>query len=73
MSYLVLFAKLGYNLPGTLTIPDQIVYNREPYYQALDAADSAWAAGTLDVSVMEQLMAEMLANQISSVIDAARG
>ncbi|MDQ2949871.1 MAG: Fic family protein [Acidobacteriota bacterium] len=73
VSYLVLCARLGYSLPGTVTIPDQIVFNREPYYQALDAADAAWASGTLDVSVMEQLMAEMLANQLSSVIDAARG
>jgi hypothetical protein len=40
--------------------------------EALDAADAAWESGTLDVSVMEQLMAEMLANQLSSVIDAAR-
>lgn len=73
VSYLVLCARLGYNLPGTVTIPDQIVSNRQPYYEALDAADAAWGAGTLDVSVMEQLMAEMLANQLSSVIDAARG
>jgi Fic family protein len=73
VSYLVLCARLGYNLPGTVTIPDQIVSNRQPYYAALDAADAAWATGTLDVSVMEQLMAEMLANQLSSVIDAARG
>lgn len=41
-----------------------------PYYEALDVAD---AAGVLDVGVMEQLLAEMLANQLSSVIDAARG
>lgn len=72
VSYLALCTRLGYNLPGTVTIPDQIVSNREPYYQALDAADAAWASGTLDVSVMEQLIAEMLANQLSSVIDAAR-
>lgn len=73
VSYLVLCARLGYNLPGTVTIPDQIVLNREPYYQALDAADAAWASGTTDVSVMEQLIAEMLSNQLSSVIDAALG
>jgi Fic family protein len=73
VSYLVLCARLGYKLPGTVTIPDQIVSNREPYYQALDAADAAWATGVVDVSVMEQLLAEMLANQLASVIDAARG
>ena len=63
----------GYKLPGTITIPDQIVSNRQPYYEALDAADAAWAKGMVDVSVMEQLLAEMLANQLSSVIDAAMG
>ena len=73
VSYLVLCARLGYKLPGTVTIPDQIVLNREPYYRALDAADAAYTSGTVDVSVMEQLMTEMLANQLSSVIDAARG
>ena len=72
VSYLVLCARLGYQLPGTDTIPEQIVSNREPYYQALDAADAASASGVVDVSVMEQLLADMLANQLSSVIDAAR-
>lgn len=32
VSYLVLCARLGYQLPGTDTIPEQIVSNREPYY-----------------------------------------
>ncbi len=73
VSYLVLCARLGYNLPGTITIPDQVVSNRQPYYEALDAADAASAKGMVDLSIMEQLLAEMLANQLSSVIDAAMG
>jgi len=45
VSNLVLCARLGYRLPGTLTVPEQIVANRQPYYAALDAADAAWAQG----------------------------
>ena len=71
ISYLVLCAKLGYRLPGTNTIPEQIVANRQPYYRALDAADAAWADGRVDVLEMERLLAEMLASQLASVLDAA--
>ena len=71
LSYLVMCAKLGYSVPGTNTIPEQIVANRVRYYEALDAAGAAWVEKRVDVSVMEQLLREMLANQLSSVIDAA--
>ena len=71
VSYLVLCAKLGHRLPGTNTIPEQIVANRQPYYGALDAADAAWADGKVDVSVMETLLSNMLAVQLSSVLVAA--
>lgn len=71
LSYLVFCAKLGYPIPGTNTIPVQIVSNRAPYYAALDAADDAWAEKRIDVTVMEQLLAEMLANQLTSVMDDA--
>jgi hypothetical protein len=30
---------MGSNLPGKKTIPDFIVDNREPYFEALEAAD----------------------------------
>ncbi len=71
VSYLVLCARLGYRVPGTTTIPEQIVANREPYYAALDSADAAWANNRIDLSEMERLLADMLANQLASVIDAA--
>lgn len=73
VSYLVLCAKLGYQLPGILTIPEQIVANRQPYYEALDAADAAWANGEIDVSKMEQLLSDMLAKQLLSTYKAATG
>ncbi len=73
VSYLVLCAKLGYRITGTLTIPEQIVANRQPYYGALDAADEAWAKGIIDVSKMESLLSDMLAKQLLSTYNAATG
>lgn len=40
-SYVILSIRAGAILPGTPTIPDQIVGNRAPYFEALDAADAA--------------------------------
>jgi hypothetical protein len=45
-------------LPGHNTIPEQIAANKEPYYQALEAADEANRASLLDVSRLEKLMGE---------------
>lgn len=72
VSYLVLCVRLGYVLPGSNTIPEQISRNRNPYYQALEAADEADAKGTPDISKMEQLLETLLASQLLSVIEAAR-
>jgi Fic family protein len=41
-SYLVLCVRLGYPLPGTHTIPEQIAADKKPYYDALEAADIAF-------------------------------
>ncbi|WP_204276686.1 Fic family protein, partial [Klebsiella aerogenes] len=41
-SYVVLSVKLGLVLPGTRTIPEQIVDKRSPYFLALEAADQAF-------------------------------
>jgi len=71
VSYLILCARLGYSLPGTNTIPEQIVAKRQPYYEALDAADAAWEAGIVDVTAMKDLLERMLAAQLYSIIDAA--
>lgn len=72
VSYLVLCVRLGYVLPGTTTIPEQISRNKDPYYKALEAADSAQAAGKPDLAEMEGLLESLLAAQLVSVIDAAR-
>jgi Fic family protein len=72
-SYLVLCARLGFILPGTKTIPDLIVADRDPYYEALRLADQAWQAGNLDVSKMEGLMSALLAQQLVAIHKQATG
>ena len=73
VSYVVLSIRAGAVLPGTPTIPDQIIGNRNPYFAALDAADSAYSAGKIDVSKMEALLAALLAKQLANFYQAAGG
>lgn len=73
VSYVVLSIRAGAVLPGTPTIPDQIVDNRNPYFEALDAADSAYRGGRIDVSRMETLLAALLAKQLAGFYQAAGG
>jgi len=73
VSYMVLCVKLGLLLPGKNTIPDQIVDNRNPYFEALEAADAAEANGDIDLSKMEALIESMLAVQLTSVMETATG
>jgi Fic family protein len=68
VSYLALSTRLGLLLPGTPTIADQIVDFKEPYYKAIDAADSAWKAGILDVNAMERLIERLLAIQLRAAV-----
>jgi Fic family protein len=73
VSYVVLSIRAGAILPGAPTIPDQIVDNRNPYFDALDAADAAWREGHVDVSKMEELLGALLARQLTSFYQAAGG
>ena len=73
VSYLILCARLGFKLPGETTLPDLIVANRHPYYDALKSADAAWAQERLDLSKMEQLMEDLLGKQLVQVHDQATG
>ena len=73
VSYVLLCIRLGSDIPGTPTIPDQIVDNREPYFEALDAADSAWRDGEVDLSRMEDLLSGMLAAQLAGAYREAGG
>ena len=66
-AWLVLSARFGFCLPGQHTIPQQIVENRDVYYNALQAADAAALHGTVDVSQMESMLSDMLRTQLLSV------
>jgi Fic family protein len=72
-SYVVMTIKAGVILPGAPTIPDQIVNNRTPYFEALEAADRAAAEGRTDVSVMEDLLGRLLARQLTEFYKSAGG
>jgi Fic family protein len=73
VSYVVLSIKLDGLLPGTPTIPEQIAANKEPYYKALEEADKAWSLGKVDVSALERLLADMLAQQLLNAAKEATG
>lgn len=78
VSYLVLCAHSAAWFPGVTTIPDQIVANRKPYYDALEAADAKYAAAGNSfvddmVSDMEELIGSMFAKQLKSAFDSAVG
>jgi Fic family protein len=74
LSYVVLSIRAGFVLPGTPTIPDQIVDNRSPYFDALDAADDAYSkGGIIDVSKMEELVGNLLATQLAGFYRTAGG
>ncbi len=72
-SYLVLCTRLGYRLPGTNTIPEQISTDKTPYYKALESADEASLHGTIDLRDLEQLLSQLLANQLLEIHKQATG
>ncbi len=74
LSYVVLSIRAGFVLPGTPTIPDQIVDNRAPYFDALDAADAVYRdKQVVDVSKMEELIGSLLATQLAAFYQSAGG
>lgn len=71
-SYVILCISLRSVLRGKNTIPDQIVDNRTPYFEALEAADEAYKdSGRIDLTRMEDLLEGMLAVQLKSMIEQA--
>jgi Fic family protein len=73
ISFLVLCVRLGYRLPGTNTVPEQISHDKNPYYSALESADRAEAQGKVDVSQMESLLEGLVASQLVSILQDAKG
>jgi Fic family protein len=72
-SYVILSIRSGFVLPGTPTIPEQIVKDRVPYFDALDDADAKYRDGTVDVSKMEELLDSLLAHQLLQFHRSAGG
>jgi Fic family protein len=66
-AYMVLCLRLGYRVPGVPTVPEQIASNKQPYYDALEKADTAWDKGKVNVSELEKILEETLAKQLLSV------
>jgi Fic family protein len=71
LSYALLCIKLGYVLPGSPTIPQQIEEDKTHYILALEKADAAERENNLDVSEMEQMIKGMLGRQLMGVIEKA--
>lgn len=71
VAYLVLCMRLGYRLPGTNTIPEQIAKDKTPYYKALESADKNSVTGKIEVSTMENLLEGYLARQLVGVLETA--
>jgi Fic family protein len=71
--YVVMSIKLDSLLPGAPTIPEQIAGNKEPYYDALEAADKHLAEdGKVNVSNLEKMLGGMLSTQLlSAALEAA--
>jgi Fic family protein len=69
VSYFVLCVRLKSLLPGKLTIPQQIEQEKTPYYKALEAADEAWAEGSIDLTAMKRLLGAMLAKQLHAIYE----
>jgi Fic family protein len=73
VAYVVLSIKLDSLLPGAPTIPEQIAGNKQPYYDALEAADKQLAEGKIDVSELEKMLAAMISTQLLSAAKEASG
>ncbi len=63
--YYLICLKHGDLLPGRKIVPERIRDDRKPYYEALRAADRAWADGHFDVSELAQYLQSLLKAQLS--------
>jgi Fic family protein len=74
-SYVVLCVHSRLHLPGTNTIPEQIVEARREYYDALEVADKSYELDCSKNPVvdLETLLKRMLASQLVSSYSSASG
>ena len=71
VSYLVLCAKSGIRLPGTVTIPEIISRNKQPYYDALEEVDESVEGEKFNLSPMTELLDACLSEQLMVAYKAA--
>jgi Fic/DOC family len=62
--YYLMCVTTGAILKGRKIVPERIREDRQPYYRALKECDTAWEAGTLDLSNMEDYLAGLLQAQL---------
>lgn len=63
--YYLLCLRHGQLLPGGIIVPERIRASRQPYYDALKAADIAWEEGHFDVSALGGYLGDLLKQQLS--------
>jgi Fic family protein len=63
--YYLICMKAGRLLPGKKIVPERIRENRDPYYAALRAADTAWELGHFDVSQLADYLEYLLGEQLA--------
>lgn len=72
VAYYVLCGKTGYQLPGRLSVPEQITADKQPYYEALEAADACCKNGEIDLTALEALLEGCLATQLVQAMEDAK-
>lgn len=63
--YYLICMRQGMLLGGKKIVPERIRENRQPYYDALKAADLAWERGDFDVSVLAEYLSGLLKAQLA--------
>ncbi len=64
--YYILCARTGALLPGNKIVPERVRENRQPYYDALRAADQAWHNGNLDLTDLANYLAGLVQAQLTN-------
>jgi len=63
--YYLICMKFGRILLGNRIVPERIRDHRQPYYEALQAADRAWEDGQFDVSELAAYLSDLLKAQLT--------
>jgi Fic family protein len=63
--YLLICLKHGQLLKGKKIVPERIRENRQPYYDALRAADQAWEQGDFNVTQLADYLSDLLKAQLT--------